>query len=417
MRYILIYIILLIVFSDRGQASPKFIAQNNILLFLGQDMGAIGGFDAPDNDGYYENVGIVAAGITFYTSIPKLNGINEIDNWGSGNSCGGCIVKNPIYKNSSLAIGLYIVNQLDSINAGHHDKRIDSLANWIKTTNKPVFLRIGYEFDGEWNSYNPDKYKLSFKRIVDRFRNKSVENCVFVWQSSGRYDSTYLLKWYPGDDYVDWMGYSHFDNKGDGILNLARSHKKPVMIAESTPKRTLSQGKAKQHWDGWFAPFFKHIYDNSDVIKCVAYINVNWNAQPIWKNQGWGDSRVEANDTIKQWWIDEIKKPIWLQASDTLFKKMNYSLSTTELETFLTTTDIKVFPNPVENEIFFEILTPEEIKKIEIHTLEGVLVRSIYYTSSKGNKIDVSQLKSGVYVLTFTTTYGQKRICKVVKNT
>jgi hypothetical protein len=47
---------------------------------------------------------------------------------------------------------------------------------------------------------------------------------------------------------------------------------------------------------------FKYINENSDVIRGLAYINANWDAQPRWgapHNEGyWGDSRLEVNPEI-----------------------------------------------------------------------------------------------------------------------
>src|ERR1700693_6422639 len=40
-----------------------------------------------------------------------------------------------------------------------------------KRTN-PSFMRIGYEFDGEWNAYEPEAYVAAWRRIVEIFRGK-----------------------------------------------------------------------------------------------------------------------------------------------------------------------------------------------------------------------------------------------------
>ena len=102
------------------------------------------------------------------------------------------------------------------------------------------------------------------------------------------------------------------------------------MIAEATPQgyhlaelnwsSTREDGSlrtpktAEEIWDEWYAPFFAHIHDNRDVIRAVAYINVDWNSQPMWEpgNQGyWGDSRLQANDLVKSRWLAEIESDFW----------------------------------------------------------------------------------------------------------
>jgi beta-mannanase len=177
-----------------------------------------------------------------------------------------------------------------------------------------VFLRIGYEFDGSWNGYNATQYKAAFRHIVDRLRANGVTNVVTVWQSSGyQTNASSLMQRYPGDDYVDWVGYSYFNqswNPGDGMLDIARERRKPVMVAEATPKRNLSLGNPITHWDAWFGPFFDRIEADSDQIKAVAYINSRWFDSPEW-SAGWGDSRVQIRPEIKQRWLERLAHPMW----------------------------------------------------------------------------------------------------------
>lgn len=290
------------------------------LLIVGQDLDAIGGFEDVYDDGYTDNIGIVPGGITTYVDIPSLGGMRSKTNYGSGDVCGQCIIENPKYNNSVLAIGLYLVNQLEKTAEGKYDAEIRELGGWIRNTQRPVFLRIGYEFDGEWNSYEPGPYKKAFRHIVDIFREMHINNFVAVWQSSGRFEKDYLMQWYPGDEYVDWLAYSHFDNHGKGMLDIARDLKKPILIAESTPIHYRTSDDGEKVWKEWFEPFVKHIHDNQDVIKAVAYINTDWAPQPMWKGQNWGDSRIQADKFIRKNWITEIKTDFWLNASPSLFK-------------------------------------------------------------------------------------------------
>ena len=56
--------------------------------------------------------------------------------------------------------------------------------------------------------------------------------------------------------------------------------------------------------------------------------------------------------------------------------------------------EFKVFPNPVESELFVE--TSYQYSIISIYSLEGILVRR-YTVNSNLHKIDVNSLSSGVY--------------------
>jgi hypothetical protein len=73
----------------------------------------------------------------------------------------------------------------------------------------------------------------------------------------------------------------------------------------------------------WDEPFFGFIHANADVVRAVAYINADWNVQPMWDPSNsdlyWGDSRVQANPIIKERWLNEISNPFWLHGSEQLF--------------------------------------------------------------------------------------------------
>ncbi|MGB0888089.1 MAG: T9SS type A sorting domain-containing protein, partial [Vicingaceae bacterium] len=66
-------------------------------------------------------------------------------------------------------------------------------------------------------------------------------------------------------------------------------------------------------------------------------------------------------------------------------------------------TAIKIYPNPVQNKLFFE-LDNEEITELEIVDFSGRVVTTIANTSA--NSVDVSNLPQGIYVLRIFTENG-----------
>ena len=84
----------------------------------------------------------------------------------------------------------------------------------------PVFLRFASEMNGDWTPWheNPQKYRYKFRLVHDVFAEEAP-NVALVW-------TPYCLpqhnidRYYPGDDYVDWVGinlYSvhHHDGRED----------------------------------------------------------------------------------------------------------------------------------------------------------------------------------------------------------
>ena len=110
-----------------------------------------------------------------------------------------------------------------------------------------MYLRVGYEFDYPDNHFDAVGYVKVFRRIHDLLSAEKVENVAYVWHSYGYGVTEDLLRWYPGDDYVDWFGVSFFggekaetrrkvDLAMTRVAEFARRRNKPLMIAEATPR-------------------------------------------------------------------------------------------------------------------------------------------------------------------------------------
>lgn len=324
----------------------KFEPENGqCLFFVGQDMHAIGGL--PNyNDGYCDHFDM-PAGITLYTNFsPGTNsyghinkgndGIRQTTNWGAGDSCVQCYTDDARFEYSLLSIGLSFVDNEKQLAAGVHDALIKSLGTWIKSLGKrPVFIRLGYEFDGwDWNHYNRKDYLASWKRIHSIFKEMGVVNVAWVWQSKGwGSDQKILEKWYPGDEWVDWCGYSYFNNPDEEMLVFARRHKKPVFIAEATP--VLGDGGlyfntdlkdprvAKIAWQKWFTTFLDTLNKNRDVIKALSYINADWPSEPMWSQNPVFqkvDARIQESPYVSKLWNDEFTKPRYLKPTPELWE-------------------------------------------------------------------------------------------------
>ncbi|MFH1062759.1 MAG: glycosyl hydrolase [Candidatus Omnitrophota bacterium] len=304
-----------LVFPDSTQVKGKPLP-GKILLIVGQDNKTI--------DAYIESTGIVPGGFMGYTSIQKMEGLNSPSpDYGSGIFYADELIQK--YPNTVLQIGLYMVDGLESTYQGVYDDNIKILADWLKKINIPVFLRIGYECEGMHNHYDPENYKKAYCYLVDKLKAAGIGNAVYVWHLHAHRTDTNLDLWYPGKDYVDWVGISYFaqDPKAmEHVVNFARKENKPVMIAESTP---LGVGTiwGEMSWKRWFERFFQLI-DEYD-IKAVSYINSNWEEQSMWKDQGWGDARIQANSYIKEQWLKEISKDKYLKSSKDLFRNLGFA--------------------------------------------------------------------------------------------
>lgn len=188
-----------------------------------------------DNDTIGEYMNAIPSpqpgGVTSYTSLNRLEGTNHTTNYGSGTLHLNDLAHK--YPESVIALGLNVVDYLSVINAGQSDDKIIRLLNLLASYDRPVFLRFGYEFDGGWNHYHPEEYKRAWIYFRKQIQAKGVTNAAMVWQSAACCEGTYqqqpIEAWYPGDEYVDWMGLSFFTQPTcdyrplDELLEFARN--------------------------------------------------------------------------------------------------------------------------------------------------------------------------------------------------
>ena len=215
---------------------------------------------------------------------------------------------------------------------GQYDKVIKKYCKWAKKAKRPIYLRIGYEFDGPHNAFEPKEYVRAYRYIVDLMRREGVENVAFVWHSyaSPPYKGYPVADWYPGDDYVDWVGISVFGHSYagtdfgpdcDNVLEFAKQHKKPVMIAEANPIQGIDKDNTDA-WDDWFVNFFSFTYQKN--IKAISFINENWPALTIPGISEWKDGRLSNNAKVVEAWFMETGKDRYLKQSADLYGQLGY---------------------------------------------------------------------------------------------
>lgn len=208
---------------------------------------------------------------------------------------------------------------------GLEDDNIEAFCEVVKVLNRPVFVRIGYEFEGRWNGYKPKTYKAAFIRITKALRKHKIKAAT-VWcsagGSAGNLPLDTVMKYYPGDEWVDWWGIDIFSaheilsKKTMEFCDGASQHRKPIMIGESTP-RYVGVLKGKISWDKWFAPYFTLIRERPE-IKAFCYINWEWK---YWSDKtghkwdNWGDCRIERSEYVTQQYRKEMDLPLYEHAS------------------------------------------------------------------------------------------------------
>ncbi|NOY51047.1 MAG: hypothetical protein GXO88_10870 [Chlorobi bacterium] len=173
---------------------------------------------------------------------------------------------------------------LDVIN-GDYDFYIEKWALDVKEFGKTVFIRLGHEMNDPyrypWGPQNnkPQEFVDAWKHVVDRFNGLGATNVVWVWSPHQAY--MMYEYYYPGDDYVDWVGvgalnygtvavwskwWSFSEIFGDYYYWL-QMYNKPLIITEFG---SLAVGGEK---DQWFFDALNKLPQKYPLLKAVMLYN------------------------------------------------------------------------------------------------------------------------------------------------
>jgi hypothetical protein len=152
---------------------------------------------------------------------------------------------------------------LRAIAAGTYDFYIDAWAHEAARFGRPLLIRFGHEMNDPyrypWGPQNndPGDFIAAWRRVVDRFRAAGAHNAVWVWAPHLAYEG--WEAYYPGDDWVDWVGtgvlnygtvaywskWWTFDEIFGQRYDRFAALGKPIMIAEFG---SLAVGGSRPEW-------------------------------------------------------------------------------------------------------------------------------------------------------------------------
>lgn len=165
-------------------------------------------------------------------------------------------------------------------------------ARQAKAAGIPIFLRYASEMNGAWVNWHgdPAQYIAKFRLIHD-IMEQEAPNMAMVW-SPGDVPLNTMAEYYPGDDYVDWVGVSMYTDpyeNGDpskpflGLGPVERldelyrlyADRKPVMISETAVSHYTHQDD--RIWTDWSVMNLDRLYSTMTKkyprLKSITYFN------------------------------------------------------------------------------------------------------------------------------------------------
>lgn len=181
------------------------------------------------------------------------------------------------------------------IAAGRYDGYIRKWARAARDFKYPFFLRLGHEMNGDWypwsaakNGYDTSVYVKMFRRVHDIFKEEGADNVIWLWcPMNGDFPESpwnKCSKYYPGNEYVDWVGMDAYnwgrDQGGGSWVSLKRMMKaryeeftasypdKPIMIGE------FGSGTSGGDKAQWVREAMSCIKEDYPAIKAAVWFNI-----------------------------------------------------------------------------------------------------------------------------------------------
>ncbi len=173
---------------------------------------------------------------------------------------------------------------------GDFDEYITTYAHDIAALGLPFVLRFDHEMNGNWYRWaEPDPhfdnakgdYIAAWHHIHDLFEAAGANRFVVWLWSPNRVDNLSRLpvmdNYYPGRDYVDWVGMTGYYRPGDGTATFAATYDKtlaelrrvapgaPILLSEVGATET--GGKKAD----WIRSFFPGLAANPDIAGFVWF--------------------------------------------------------------------------------------------------------------------------------------------------
>ncbi|MFE9202408.1 glycoside hydrolase family 26 protein [Micromonospora sp. NPDC007230] len=177
--------------------------------------------------------------------------------------------------------------QLSRITGGDFDPYLRSWADGIRSLGYPVAIRFAHEMNGDWypwseatNGNRPGEYAKAWRHVHDLFRAAGATNVIWVWSPNARWDKSTgnMSEFYPGDDYVDWVGatgyygtgvftdYRSFEAIfGPTITEIRTFSRKPMVITETGASDATGR-KAE-----WIKDAFQVLPRYQDIIGLIWF--------------------------------------------------------------------------------------------------------------------------------------------------
>ncbi len=225
---------------------------------------------------------------------------------------------------------------LEKISAGEFDTDLTRWAIAAREADVPLIIEFGTEVNGHWFPWNgtwngqgettgfgdphkpdgPERFIAAYQRIINLFRSVGATNVTWVYHINSisnppDKDWNGVLSYYPGDDYIDWIGVSVYGAQSDldtwttfdevfaeTYNTLTTATEKPIMIAEFAVHEQANTALKAAWLEATLQSFIQNTYPR---VKGISYWQSSWVGSDDTHHNLHIDSSPEALAVFKQY--------------------------------------------------------------------------------------------------------------------
>jgi hypothetical protein len=231
------------------------------------------------------------------------------------------------------------IYSMQNIIDGVFDDQLRAWARDAKQDNVPLLIDFAVEMNGDWFSWNgtyngknkmgygdkdyfdgPERYRNAYRHIIDIFRVENVKHITWFFHpdihSIPDENWNQAKYYYPGDEYIDWLGVSIYGSQHPGAdywetFNeiLADRYQSILDISQNKPIALLEFGVTDNHpsgkKDAWLEDAFETILDNPYLdFQAISYWHESWEEEDDIFASLRIDSSAESLDTFRRYSAD-----------------------------------------------------------------------------------------------------------------
>jgi hypothetical protein len=231
---------------------------------------------------------------------------------------------------------------LPDIVAGKWDSYIDMWAGEAKKFGRPMLVAWGLEMNGTWFPWSgffygggtiipgtnssqyqgPELFKKAYRHVVDRVRSAGADNIQWVFHANNTSEPNEpwnrMANYYPGSQYVDWLGLSAFGQQYPNSswvpfqMVLPDYYKeicsldpdKPFILAEWGVGEFPTSGNKEQ----WIAEALQRMAAEFPRLKAAVFWHDRWQNGDL----SYSNLRVNSSEGALNAYRQGIAHPFWL---------------------------------------------------------------------------------------------------------